>query len=473
VLGNPDIEIAKIEYDSRMIQPEDIFVALTGVNQDGHDFLAQALQAGAVCVVCERDVELAIPCRIIVPNSRHALALLAAKFYGFPSRKMKVVGITGTNGKTTTTYMVKSIFESRYKKTGLIGTIEYLAGQYQFNAFNTTPESLHLERLLSIMLSQQIRSVVMEVSSHSLAMGRVRMIDFNVAAFTNLTQDHLDYHKTMEAYREAKALLFDKVKGKEKWAVLNLDDPNYEFFYGRSDCSYLCYSFDNPKADLRLADPQPQNDGQSFRLITPLGEEEIHMKLPGRFNLYNALCAAAVSMASGLDTLSIKKGLESLAYIPGRMERVDCGQPFKVFVDYAHTPDALGNVMKSAKVLAGDHRLIAVFGCGGNRDREKRPLMAQAVSQYADLTVLTSDNPRNENPADIIAEARAGLDRARDCQVIIDRRAAIEYALHSAAAGDIVVIAGKGHETYQIIGDQKTHFDDREVVREVLKGGQS
>jgi UDP-N-acetylmuramoyl-L-alanyl-D-glutamate--2,6-diaminopimelate ligase len=470
VIGDADKSIAKIEYDSRLIKPEDMFVALRGANVDGHEFIPQAIKAGAICIVAEQNFEQDVPCKIIVPDSRHALALLAAKFYDYPSRKLKVAGITGTNGKTTTVYMVKSILESRLKKTGLIGTIEYLAGQYQFSAVNTTPESLHLERLLSLMLSEKIRNVVMEVSSHALKTGRVQMIDFNVAAFTNVTQDHLDFHHTMDEYREAKALLFDKVKGKDKWAVLNMDDPNYEFFLKHADCSYLSYSTDNTKADLYLSGIEKADIGYRFHLITPLGEEDLHLKLTGHFNLYNALCAAGVAMASGVDSGAVKKGLESMTYVPGRMEKVNIGKDFSVYVDYAHTPDALGNVMKAAKEIAGDHRLIAVFGCGGDRDKEKRPLMSKAVSEYADVIFLTSDNPRKEDPQAIIDDAKTGLNGSKEAHVVIDRKEAIAEAIAKAGKGDIVIIAGKGHEDYQIIGDQKIHFDDREVIREAAKG---
>lgn len=470
MVGNTEIDIAKPEYDSRLIQAGDLFVALSGANFDGHDFIDRAISAGAVCIVCEKDFDRDDTVKIKVPDSRHALALLAAKFYDFPSRKLKVAGITGTNGKTTTTYMVKSIFEARNKRTGLIGTIEYLAGSHRFDAFNTTPESLHIERLLAIMYNEHIHNVVMEVSSHGLAIGRVRMIDFNVGAITNITQDHLDYHASMEEYREAKAILFDKLKSKEKWAVLNMDDPSYEFLLGRVECSYLTYALENRRADLFLSEIDKVEDGFAFRLHTPLGVEEIHLHLTGRFNLNNSLCAAAVAMASGLDSGSIKQGLENMKFVPGRMETVDFGQNFRVYVDYAHTPDALSKVMKSARELANAHRLIAVFGCGGDRDKAKRPLMSAAVSEYADLTILTSDNPRTEDPLAIIEDARAGLVENKEHEVIPDRRQAILEAVRKAVEGDVVVIAGKGHETVQIIGTEKTHFDDREVIREALKG---
>jgi len=470
VFGDIEQNVAKIEYDSRLVTPEDMFVALPGARFDGHDYIEAAIKAGAMSILCEKDFKQDVPCKIIVPDSRHALALVAAKFYGFQSRKMKLSGITGTNGKTTTVYMVRSIFETRGKKTGLMGTIEYLAGQYQFEAFNTTPESLHIERLLSIMRTEGIRNVVMEVSSHALKMGRVRMIDFNVAGFTNLTQDHLDYHETMDDYRESKALLFEKMKGKEKWAVLNMDDPNYDFFLSHSDCSYLSYSLDNPKADLRLESIEKMDDGYKFDLVTPLGKEDVHLRLPGRFNLSNALCAAAVAMASGVDSGTIKRGLEAINFVPGRLEKVNCDTDFGVYVDYAHTPDALENVMKTAREMAAGNKLIALFGCGGDRDKEKRPLMSKAVSAYADIIILTSDNPRTEDPEKIIEDAKAGLDKAKENFVVTDRKEAIAKALSEASTGDVVIIAGKGHENYQIIGNKKEHFDDREIIREVLKG---
>jgi len=469
VTGDAHKDISKIEYDSRLIEAGDMFVALVGNNFDGHDFISEVLSKGAVCVVCEKDFPGDIPCKILVPDCRHALALLASKFYDFPSRKLRIIGITGTNGKTTTCYMVKSIFEAKAKKTGLIGTIEYLAGQYQFAAVNTTPESLNIERLLSIMQGERIRNVVMEVSSHALSVGRVRMIDFDLAAITNLTQDHLDFHKTMEEYRQAKAILFDMLKSKEKWAILNMDDPDYDFFLKHSQSSYLSYALNNHRADLRLENIAETDQGFDFTLLTPLGEENIHMHLKGRFNLHNALCAAAIAMASGIDMQTIKQGLESIDYIPGRLERIESNRDFSVYVDYAHTPDALENVMKSAREIADSGRLIAVFGCGGDRDREKRPLMARAVSRHADVIVLTSDNPRTEDPALIIEDAKAGLNSEKEVHIIPDRKDAISTALTCAAAGDVVLIAGKGHEDYQIIGTEKIHFDDREVVREILK----
>ena len=473
VSGETEREISKIEYDSRLIEPEDMFVAMPGSRDDGHDYIPDAIRAGAVCVVCERDFENSSVCKVIIPDSRHALSLLAAKFYDFPSRKMLVAGITGTNGKTTTVYMVKSILDAGNKRTGLMGTIEYLAGKYQFNAPNTTPESLHIERLLSIMQAERIRNVVMEVSSHGLKTGRVNMIDFNVAGFTNLTQDHLDFHGTMEEYREAKAMLLDKVKGKDRWAVLNMDDPSYDFFLGRTECSCLTYSIENTRADLHITGIEKTDRGYRFKLISPLGSEEIHLKLPGRYNLNNALCAAGVALASGVNTDTVRSGLEAMTFVPGRMERVDINRDFKVFVDFAHTPDALGHVMKSAREIAGDRNLIAVFGCGGDRDKGKRPLMAKAVSEYADIIFLTSDNPRTEDPEAIINDAEAGLNNSKETHLVLDRKEAITRAVLKASEGDVVVIAGKGHENYQIVGTEKIHFDDREVVREALKGQNS
>lgn len=446
-----------------------MFVALTGSSEDGHDYIPESIRAGAECIVCERDFEDDAVCKVIVPDSRHALSLLAAKFYDFPSKRMQVAGITGTNGKTTTVYMVKSILDAGNKRTGIMGTIEYLAGKYQFNAFNTTPESLHIERLLSIMRGERIRNVVMEVSSHGLKTGRVNMVDFNVAGFTNLTQDHLDFHGTMENYREAKAMLIDKVNGKDKWAVLNMDDPSYEFFLNRVQCSYLSYSVENPDADLHLTGVTKIDAGYRFRLNSPLGNEEIHLKLPGRYNLNNALCAAGVALASGIDIDTVRRGLEGMSFVPGRMERVDINRDFKVYVDFAHTPDALGHVMKSAREIAGDRNLIAVFGCGGDRDKSKRPLMSKAVSEYADIIFLTSDNPRTEDPEAIIEDAKAGLNHSKETRVVLDRKGAITEAVLRASEGDVVVIAGKGHENYQVIGKEKIHFDDREVVREALR----
>ncbi len=467
VIGDAEIEIGKIEYNSRLIVENDIFVALVGADLDGHDFISNAVSNNATCIVAERDIEADVPVKIIVPDSRHALALLASKYYEFPSRRMKVVGVTGTNGKTTVVYLIKSIFEERGRRTGLIGTIEYLAGSHRFDATNTTPESLQIERLLWIMRSERVKFAVMEVSSHALDAGRVRMIDFDVVGITNLSQDHLDFHGDMESYKQTKARLFDRVHGKEKWAILNLDDSEYEFFKGHVDSSYLTYSVGNDKADLYATNVTTSPEGTRFHLVTPLGEQDVEMKLVGEHNVSNAVCAAAFAIATGLDPAAIARGLGVSDIVPGRLESIPNDKGIHIFVDYAHTPDALEHVCSVCRKLT-ENKLTVLFGCGGDRDKTKRKPMGEAVSRYADKIVVTSDNPRSEDPEAIIEDIKPGLDSAVPARFIADRKDAIAAALESCEEGDILLVAGKGHESYMMIGDVRVEFDDRKVIRELL-----
>lgn len=468
VIGSDSQEIGKIEYDSREIEQGDAFVALVGANVDGHDYIGQAVANKAGCVVAERKPDIDVPVCVVVPDTREALALLAAKYYDYPSRHMKVMGVTGTNGKTTVTYLIRSIFEEHGRRIGLVGTIEYYTGKHRLAAVNTTPESLNLERLLATMRSERVRSVVMEVSSHSLVAGRVRMIDFDVVGITNLTQDHLDFHKSMQEYREAKAMLFDMVQGDNKWAVLNLDDAEFEFFRQLVKTPYLTFSISDRNADLCASEIHIGAAGTTFNLTTPLGEENVSLKPAGEHNVANAVCAAAFAMAAGMDLSTIKRGLEELTCVPGRLEPVKNDRGIHIFVDYAHTPDALEHACSVCRNLT-ENKLVVLFGCGGDRDRSKRKLMGEAVSRYADRIIVTSDNPRSEDPASIIEDIKPGLDPSIQTEIVIDRRGAIKTALQLCTDNDVLLVAGKGHEDYQIIGDKKNHFDDREVVREFLK----
>ncbi len=467
VIGYDGVEFAKIEYDSRLVGPNDIFVALVGANVDGHDFVADAVSKRAACVIVERDTDCDAPVKVVVPDTRVALAYLGAEYYNYPSRHMQVLGVTGTNGKTTVTYLVKSILEEKGRRTGIIGTIEYVAGRHRFSAVNTTPESLEIERLLTVMREERIRVAVMEVSSHALKTGRVRMIDFDVVGITNLSQDHLDFHGNMEDYRNTKALLLDKVQGKERWAVLNADDPEYGFFRGRVGSSYLTYSTGANSADIYATEIEISPTGTRFHMVTPLGTEDIDFSFVGEHNVSNALCAAAFAMAAGLDPGSVKRGLEAVKCVPGRLEPIENDRGIHVFVDYAHTPDALEHTCSVCKRLARG-KLVVVFGCGGDRDRTKRKMMGSAVSRYADRVVVTSDNPRTEDPEAIIEDIKPGLDPSVETDIVIDRKDAIRRALSVSSDGDIVLVAGKGHEDYMIIGTEKIHFDDREVIREML-----
>jgi UDP-N-acetylmuramoyl-L-alanyl-D-glutamate--2,6-diaminopimelate ligase len=443
-------------------------VALVGANMDGHDFVADASGRQAACVVLEKNVECSAPTKVIVPDTRHALASLAAKYHDFPSRELKVLGVTGTNGKTTVTYLIKSILEEKGRRTGLLGTIEYLAGKYRFDAPNTTPESLQIERLLSLMKTERIRVAVMEVSSHALKTGRVRMIEFSTVGITNLSQDHLDFHVDMEDYRNTKALLFDKVHGKDKWAILNIDDPEYDFFKGHVDSSYLTFSTKTDRADLYATNIETGPEQTRFHLVTPLGEEDVASRLVGEHNVSNAVCAAAFAMAAGMDAGTVRRGLEATGCVPGRLESVENDRGVHVLVDYAHTPDALEHVCSTCRKLA-NRRLVVLFGCGGDRDRSKRRLMGEAVSRYADRMIVTSDNPRTEDPAAIIEDIKPGLDKSVESEIVIDRKDAIRAALTGCSEGDVLLVAGKGHEDYMIVGTERIHFDDREVIRELLK----
>jgi len=469
IIGDDTVEVGKIEFDSRLIGEGDLFVALVGANLDGHDYISDVASRKAACVVVERDIQADIPAKVVVPDTRHALALLAAKYFDYPSHHMKLLGVTGTNGKTTVAYLVQSILNQRGRKAGLIGTVEYLVGDKRFDAPNTTPESLQLEKLLSLMRAERTRFAVMEVSSHALHAGRIRMIEFAAVGITNLTQDHLDFHGSMDEYKKTKALLFDKVHGKDKWAILNMDDGEFDFFRKHVDSSYLTYSVNGKKADIRAADIDVSVSGSRFKMMTPLGSETIQLRLSGEHNISNALCAAAFAMAVGQSPTAIRKGLEAVATVPGRLEAVENDRGITIFVDYAHTPDALDNVCSVCRKLT-DKNLVVLFGCGGDRDKTKRVPMAQAVCRFADKIVVTSDNPRGEDPQAIIDDMKPGLDSSIPAEENTDRREAIGAAIEMCSEGDVLLVAGKGHESYMNIGGRKIRFDDREVIKEVLDG---
>ncbi len=412
---------------------------------------------------------------VITRDTRKALALIAAAFTGYPSRRLTVVGVTGTNGKTTTTNLVEAVFREAGHKVGLIGTIMNKIGDRVLPVTNTTPESLDLQVLLKEMLEEGIRHVVMEVSSHALELDRVAGVEYDYAVFTNITQDHLDFHETMENYLAAKKKLFSGLgshanKAKTKYGIINIDDPNAKSIIEATTGRVLTYGVEK-ECDIRARDLNLRDNGASFYVSTPGTELYLELRLTGLFNVYNALAALSVGLAEGINPDSVKKALESVKGIPGRMEKVDEGQDFSVFVDYAHTPDGLENIIRAARGFARG-RVITVFGCGGDRDRTKRPIMGEISARLSDYTILTSDNPRTEEPLFIISQieegARKKIDRSK-YSIIPDRREAIGYAIKMAKPGDVVLIAGKGHETYQIVGEKVLHFDDREVARELLK----
>ncbi len=468
ITGDLSVPINKVEVDSRLIGEGDLFIAIAGEKDDGTKYIANAVAKGAIAVVAATDFTADVQCQVIVKDMRSAVARIAARFHKYPSKRLRLIGVTGTNGKTTITFLLKSILENRGKPVGVIGTLGYFTGKHSFEAINTTPGPIELERLFTIMAAEQLRYAVMEVSSHALAMRRVEELEFQVVAISNITQDHFDYHRSFESYRDAKAHILDLVTGKERWAILNRDDKSFDYLLGRVQSSYLTFSLDDPKAELRLEDVEMSPSGSKFTLVTPLGKEHVDYQLVGKFNLENALCAAACAMAVGLDPWTIAKGLSERSFVMGRAHRVDAGQPFTVLVDYAHTPDALSNILQTGRQLTKG-RLLVVFGCGGDRDRTKRPLMGQITSANADIVVCTSDNPRSEDPLAIIADIKPGLDPNKEIAIEPDRQKAIELALSMCRDNDLLVVAGKGHENYQILGDRRIHFDDREIIENYLR----
>ncbi|MSR64646.1 MAG: UDP-N-acetylmuramoyl-L-alanyl-D-glutamate--2,6-diaminopimelate ligase [Verrucomicrobiae bacterium] len=470
--GNLDREVTGIAYDSRKVRPGEVFVALRGVKTDGHNFIETAIERGASAVIVERN---GFPSRkaakIKVEDSRKALALAAAEFYGHPSAKLKVIGVTGTNGKTTVTYMLKKILEENGLKTGLLGTVSYIIGERQIPATRTTPEALEIQSMMAQMNRADCKACVMEVSSHALDQHRVFGIDFDVAVFTNLTQDHLDYHQSMERYYAAKSMLFHTLGTSKKrgCAVINLDDP-----YGKRliadvavRATKVAYGIVEA-AQLRAVDVQMSSSATEFTIEGDEKPLRVRIPLIGRHNIYNSLAALGVAEGLGIGLDRAAKALEKIDCVPGRLDKVNAKIPFHVFVDYAHTDDALKNVLTTLRELA-QARLIVVFGCGGNRDTTKRSKMGAVAEQLADFIVLTSDNPRKEDPREIIRQIETGISEKQKYEVVVDRREAIARSLAMAKPNDMVLIAGKGHETYQEFADTVTPFDDKMVVRELLE----
>ncbi len=470
--GNP--EITGLAYDSRNVGSGDMFVCIRGEKFDGHEFIGDVVARGASAIVidkpeCAALISAAIPV-VVVPDTRVSLPLLANRLYDYPSRKLKLVGVTGTKGKTTTTYLIESIIRASGRSAGVIGTLGARINGVELPLDRTTPESADLQRILAQMVSDGVAAAAMEVSSHALIMGRTAGCEFDVGVFTNLTHDHLDFHKTMEEYLQAKMLLFNSYPGassKAFTAVVNLDDPCGVRVLAETKGRAVTCGIGH-EADIRASNIIAGANSVSFDVTTPIGACKISLNLGGAFNVHNALAAFGAGMALGISIEDIQAGLQALSAVPGRFESVDCGQEFGVIVDYAHTPDSLENVLNAARKLTSK-RLIAVFGCGGDRDRAKRPKMGAIGAELADICIVTSDNPRSEDPQFIIDEVLAGtLSGRADVLTTPDRKEAILQALDLAAPDDLVVIAGKGHETYQVFRDGTIHFDDREVVREAL-----
>ncbi len=441
---------------------------MTGYARDGYDFVLQAKARGAIAVMGERESCEGIETHIQVPDIRQAMADVSARFYDYPGLKIKACGVTGTNGKTTVSHLTKTILEKRGKRTGLVSSLIYDTGKETFSAERTTPESLDLQRLLLLMRKNHCVNAVLEVSSHALVLKRAENINFRVAVFTNITRDHLDFHKTMEEYVEAKARLLDKLNGELSYAVINLDVPEFRPFFGRVQSSYISFSLSDPHADVHCTHYVLEPDKTVFDVVTPMGTRTVTFHLPGRFNLMNALAATAAGLASGVDIDNVIVGLEEARPLPGRLERLEGNHPFSVYLDYAHTPDALERVCQSVRELIGDKRLLLLFGCGGNRDKGKRPLMGKAAVTYADYAVLTSDNPRDEEPQAIIDDAKAGMDGGCPYDIIVDRKEAIREIIQKAQAGDAVILAGKGAENYQEIKGVRHPFSDKEVALSAL-----
>jgi len=457
-----ETEITGVAYDSRNVQPGYLFVAVQGFTVDGHDYISRALEQGAAAVLCQKETEG--PC-VVVENSREALALASANFFGRPAEKMTFIGITGTNGKTTSTYLLKDILEERLgAKVGLVGTIQNMIGDRVIETERTTPESYDLQELFAEMADAGCTHVVMEVSSHALALDRVAGIRFAVGMFSNLTQDHLDFHKTMDEYREAKAILFRMCDT----GVFNLDDPASEKIMAEATCRCLTYG-QHHTADLKAEDAVLHSDSVEFTAV--YGGERVPVKLgiPGGFTVYNALCVLGAALSLGIPLKDAAQALGTARGVKGRVEVVPTpGRDYTVLIDYAHTPDSLENVLTSVRGFCKG-RLISVFGCGGDRDNTKRPIMGEIGARLSDIAVVTSDNPRTEDPHQIIEQILAGIPDKRNCVVVENRRKAIREAMAMAKKDDIIVLCGKGHETYQILGTKKTHLDEREEVAAALR----
>jgi UDP-N-acetylmuramoyl-L-alanyl-D-glutamate--2,6-diaminopimelate ligase len=472
IIGPPDRAVESIAYDSRRVQRNGLFVALRGEKFDGHNFIEQAIEKGASVIVAEREQKFPRATCVVVENTRAALADLSAAFYRLPARKLKLVGVTGTNGKTTTTFLIQHICEKAGLRCGLIGTVRYQIGERVLPAARTTPESLDLQELLAQIVNAGCRAAAMEVSSHALAQDRTRGLEWDVAVFTNLTQDHLDFHGTMKNYFESKAKLFTQLplqpKKRKPVAVVNIDDRYGEQLIGKIDktVSIVTYGM-SARADFRASNYRMEFGGTSYRLDARGKSYLVRIPLIGRFNVANSLAALAAVNALGIGVREAVLSLGKSPQVPGRLEMVPAKRQFQVFVDYAHTPDALLNVLKTLRDLE-PRRLIVVFGCGGDRDREKRPLMAQVADLNADYAIITSDNPRKEDLAAIISQVEKGF-HSSHYEKIVDRAEAIARAIALAQPRDIVLIAGKGHETYQEFADRTVPFDDIQVARRALE----
>lgn len=470
-----EIKVGRVRYDSRSINRGDMFVAIKGYGIDGHNYISDAVNRGCNVVVVEDDAALpdsffmhAGVAKVVVSDSRKALARIAANYYGHPAGKLRIVGVTGTNGKTTTTYLIQSILQN----AGLIGTIEYRIGDRILQATHTTPESVELNELFDQMVKENCTSAAMEVSSHALHQSRVDGIRFSAAVFTNLTQDHLDYHGTMEAYFETKKQLFDGL-APDAIAVTNIDDPYGERIVSNTRGRVITYATDC-SADFKADEICLTTTGTRFSVLYAGGKITVESQLIGRFNVYNTLAAFATGIGLGVDQEHLKRSIARMPHVPGRFESITSQRGWTAIIDYAHTPDALEKCLAAVHDIFDDHgskrgRIITVFGCGGDRDRTKRPKMGEIAARLSDLVIVTSDNPRSENPSSIIDEIITGISSESPVHRIVERGEAIRYAAKLARPGDVVLVAGKGHERYQIIESEMREFSDRDVVLDSMK----
>lgn len=477
VKGNQQLLIADITADSRSVKENSLFIALDGATVDGHNYIDKAIAAGAVAVIVSKSVQVSDDiCVITVDDTRQAMMDVVPYFFDYPANRMRMIGVTGTNGKTTTTHMIRHILKAQGHTVGVIGTVHIMIGDISYPINNTTPDVVDLQHILHQMVAEGVSHCVMEVSSHALELGRVAGVEFDTAVFTNLTQDHLDFHKTFENYLAAKCKLFEQVSGENQYksnkgAVINIDAPYGERVIQKTTAPTITYSTHgigslnaaHINMSTKTSEYVVQYDGKSYSIL---------MNTTGLFNIYNTLAAIGACIHEGISLEDIEQALRSFTSVPGRFELIEEGQDFAVVVDYAHTPDGLENILETAEAIK-ENRIIVVFGCGGDRDATKRPIMGRIAAEYGDIIYVTSDNPRTEDPVQIVKDVEVGVKKAlrngTSYEVIVDRREAIQKAIHEAKTGDIVIIAGKGHETYQILKDQTIHFDDREEARQALK----
>lgn len=477
VEGPQTAEVCHITADSRTVQEGSLFICLVGATVDGHSFVEKAVQDGAVAVVVSKPVTVPDHVALIyVEDTRQALQAAVPFFYDYPASKMRMIGVTGTNGKTTTTHIIAHLLRSQGYTVGVIGTVHILIDDQSYPIHNTTPDVADLQQILQQMVDAGVTHCIMEVSSHALALGRTAGVEYDTAVFTNLTQDHLDFHKTFDNYLAAKAKLFKQVSAsyqvKEgKGAVINVDDAYGQSIVDVTTSPMITYSTEG-KGSMNASDLTVTAKSSQFTLNYDGKSYPISTKIAGMFNVYNTLAAVGATLYEGLSMEEIVKGLATFTAVPGRFELIEEGQDFAVVVDYAHTPDGLENILQTAKKIV-ENRILVVFGCGGDRDATKRPIMGRIAAQFGDRVFVTSDNPRTEDPVQIVKDVevgvREGLHDDVTYEVIVDRREAIHKAIAEATTGDVVIIAGKGHEDYQILKDETIHFDDREVAREALK----